>query len=81
MKFFKDKIVCVVGGGDSAMEDATFLTRYCEKVYIITRRKQLRASKIMENRARADPKIFWESGFNIVKWNKDSNNKTFFIFI
>ena len=73
--FFKGKTVCVIGGGDSAMEDATFLSRYCEKVYIVTRRKELRASKIMEERARADPKIVWKSGFTVVKWNSDENKK------
>ncbi|MDP5958104.1 MAG: thioredoxin-disulfide reductase [Candidatus Marinimicrobia bacterium] len=87
--FYKDKKVLMVGGGDSAMEEATFLTKFASEVWIVHRRDELRASKIMQQRAFDNPKIHFhwnstiseihgtvESGVTGVTLQDTTNNET-----
>ena len=76
--FFRDKDIAVVGGGDSALEEATFLTRFARSVTLIHRRDELRASKIMIARAEADPKISfaWNSVITGINGEKSVESVT-----
>jgi len=70
--FFKDKIITVIGGGDSAVEEGTFLTKFGKKVYIVHRRSELRASKIVQERAFRNDKIefIWDSVVEEIKGDR-----------
>jgi thioredoxin reductase (NADPH) len=71
--FFRDQDIAVVGGGDSAMEEATFLTKFARSVTIIHRRQEFRASKIMLERARANEKIRWQLDSEVLAVVGDGN--------
>ena len=65
--FFRDQDIAVIGGGDSAMEEATFLTRFARSVTIVHRRDEFRASRVMLERAQNDPKIRWRTNAAVVE--------------
>ncbi|HEX6359746.1 thioredoxin-disulfide reductase [Actinophytocola sp.] len=71
--FFRDQDIAVVGGGDSAMEEATFLTKFARSVTIVHRRQEFRASKIMLERAKANEKIRWQLDSEVLEVNGEGN--------
>jgi thioredoxin reductase (NADPH) len=73
--FFRGEEIAVVGGGDSAMEEATFLTKFATKVHVIHRRNELRASKIMQARAKRNAKIVWHLSTEVSEILSDESGK------
>jgi len=76
--FFKDKELLVVGGGDTAMEEALFLTKYAARVHVVHRRNELRASKIMAERAQRHPKIsfIWDTAVEEILGHREAGGVT-----
>ncbi len=74
--FFRNKPIIVVGGGDSALEEATFLTKFASEVVIVHRREELRASKVMQERARNNPKIRFALGMVPTAVERDEHKVT-----
>lgn len=74
--FFRNKKIVVIGGGDSAMEEATFLTKFASEVTIVHRRNELRASKVMQDRAKANEKIKWAMNVTTEEIVSDGNKVT-----
>ncbi len=74
--FYRGKEVAIIGGGDVAMEEAIYLTKFASKVTIINRREELRASEIMAERARSNPKIEWKLAYSPVRYLSDASGIT-----
>jgi len=71
--FFREQVIAVIGGGDSAMEEATFLTKFADKVYLIHRSESFRASKVMLERAQRDPKIEFVMNAEVAEINGEAS--------
>ena len=74
--FYREKVVHVVGGGDTAMEEATFLTKFASKVYVVHRRESLRASQLMQERVKKNDKIEFVWNTEVIKLHYDNSGLT-----